>query len=99
MADPFVEILGPLSRLRVHLEQDLAQRGLRLQYLGVLPAATSLGAHQVQLLVTLAEAPSRAVADDGFEEVLRGAAAAELKLRTQETMEDLRRRIDDEGFL
>lgn len=92
-------VLGPLARLRVHLERELAQAGLRLHYLGVVPATEPLGRHHVQLLLTLANESPQPV-DDGFEEVLRSARAAEQELRAQETIEDLRRRFgDDTGFL
>lgn len=97
--DPFVTILGPLARLQDHVRAELAKRGLRLTHLGIFPSSDPQGAHQVQMLATLAEEPPSASIDDGFEEVLRGARAAELEARAKETIEDLRRRIDDDGFL
>lgn len=96
---PDADPLGPLIRLRQQVESELAQRGLHLEYLSVTPAAAEGGRHEVQLMATLAGTPPTQPIDDGFEDVLRGARAAEVERRTQETIDDLKRRMGNDGFL
>jgi hypothetical protein len=100
MTDARAGAFDPFCRIRSLVEQMLAERGLALVSLSFLPAATPGGAHQVQVLATLAATATLSPVDDGFEEVLRSARAADIEIQRQHTIEDLHRKLsDDDGFL
>jgi hypothetical protein len=99
VADNPETVFGPLLRLRARVEELAARRGLRLTRFVVEPAIEGRG-HEVTFVVVLAstEMPTeRSTADDEFERVIFEAHEAEIERRSQQTLDDLRRRLDDQG--
>jgi hypothetical protein len=95
VADNPETVFGPLLRLRARVEELAARRGLRLTRFVVEPATEGRG-HEVTFVVVLVstETPT---ADDEFERVIFEAHEAEIERRSQRTLDDLRRRLDDQG--
>lgn len=94
MADSPENVFGPLLSLRARVEEVVARRGLRLVRFVVEPVVD--GSHEVTLIVVLASTETSSV-DDEFERVLFEAQQAEVEQRSQQTLDDLRRRLDEQG--
>lgn len=94
MADSPDSTFGPLLRLRGRVEEVAARRGLRLVRFVVEPNTD--GSHEVTLVVVLASTETSSV-DDDFERVLFEAHQADVEQQSKQTLDDLRRRLDDQG--